>query len=111
VERLEHALKYADRLKQERINRPRKGFVYIIQCHEYVKVGIADKVAIRLSSLQTGCPYELRLLASWRSECAERDESRLHSLWKRYEVRGEWFNVPAGELACVVNATQFNDIF
>ena len=38
-------------------------------------------------------------------------EARLHALWKRYEVRGEWFQVPAGELAAVVNAADFEGIF
>jgi hypothetical protein len=111
MERLEHALKFASKLKHARDNRPHKGHVYILQCHEFVKVGFADKVAIRLAALQVGCPYELRLIASWPSECVERDEARLHCLWKRYELRGEWFNVPAGELACVVNADRFDGIF
>jgi hypothetical protein len=32
-------------------------------------------------------------------------------LWQRYELRGEWFDVPAGELACVLNAETFDSIF
>jgi hypothetical protein len=111
MERLAHALKFASKLKRRRYDRRRKGHVYIIQCHEYVKVEFADKVAIRLSCLQTGCPYELRLVASWESSHVERDEAHLHALWRRYELRGEWFAVPADELACVVNADRFDGIF
>ena len=104
---MDHALKR----QFERENKPSKGFIYVIQCHDFVKVGFADKVAIRLSALQTGCPYKLRLLASWHSDSVQRDEARLHALWRKFEVRGEWFQVPAGELACVINATKFEDIF
>lgn len=107
--RLGHALKFAAKLTRQRPNRP--GFIYLIECHEFVKVGIADDANSRLVQLQVGCPYELRLLASFPTQHAARDEARLHGLWKRYEVRGEWFIVPAGELAWAMNASTFDDIF
>lgn len=111
MDRLKSSLDYAKRRQWERENKPCKGFVYLIQCHNFVKVGYADKVETRLSALQTGCPYELHLLASWPSDSVQSDEARLHALWLKYEVRGEWFQVPAGELACVMSATKFEDIF
>jgi hypothetical protein len=111
MERLGHALRFASKLKRQRDNSNPAGFVYIIQCHEYVKVGHADKLNIRLAALQVGCPYELRIIASWQSRHAKADERRLHELWRRFEVRGEWFNVPAGELAFAINANNFDDLF
>lgn len=111
MDRLKGSLDYALKRQWERENKIAKGFIYLIQCHDFTKVGYADKIAIRLSAFQTGCPYKLRLLASWRSDSVQRDEARLHELWRKYEVRGEWFQVPAGELACVMNATKFEDIF
>ena len=107
--RLAHAIKFAAKLTRQRPDRP--GFIYLIECHEFVKVGIADNPDFRLIQLQVGCPYELRLLASFTTQHTARDEARLHGLWKRYEVRGEWFNVPAGELAWAINAAKFDDIF
>lgn len=89
----------------------RRGFVYIIGCHQYVKVGFAENAEARLLSFQVGNPYELKLLAKFPSNNMVEDEGRLHALWKRYEVRGEWFDVPAGELAFVLTASKFEEIF
>ena len=110
-DRLDHALKYAKELGGVKSAKPRVGFVYIIQCHDFVKVGVASNVAKRMYGLQTGCPYELRLLASWMSRHAIRDERRLHLKWRRYEVRGEWFQVPYGELVAAMNANTFEQVF
>lgn len=110
MERLSHAIKHAAKLKLKR-EKTGHGFIYIIQCHDFVKVGLAIDVEVRLCQLQTGCPYELYLLKSFATQSMERDEQRLHELWKRYEIRGEWFQVPAGELAFVINADCFEDIF
>lgn len=63
-----------------------------------MKIGFTDKVAIRLSTLQTGCPYELKLIHAITTDNMEWDEERLHKHWLRYEVRGEWFRLPDGEL-------------
>jgi hypothetical protein len=108
-DRLEHAVEYARKLKSDRSDKP--GFVYLIECHDFVKAGYADNVQVRLCALQTGNPYELRLLKAFQTDHMIRDEARIHALWKRYEVRGEWFQVPAGELAAVVNAESFEGIF
>lgn len=104
MERLTHAIEHAANLNKIRTNKPNSGFVYLIQCHDFVKVGFTDKISIRLSALQTGCPYELKLLKAFPSGFMERDEARLHELWKRYEIRGEWFQIPFGELVAVINS-------
>lgn len=70
------------------------GFVYIIKCHDLVKIGIAASVESRLSSLQTGNPYTLEVLNSFASREPELDERRLHSRFAKYHVRGEWFRIP-----------------
>lgn len=105
MDRLEHALKYVRKPKQSRA-----GFIYLIGCHNFVKVGLADRVVIRLSQLQVGCPYELKLLAMFKTERMQHDEQRLHDLWRHYEVRGEWFQVPAGELAFAMSANTIEEL-
>lgn len=70
------------------------GFVYIIKCHDLVKVGIAASVESRLSSLQTGNPYDLEVINSFASREPALDERRLHSRFAKYHVRGEWFRIP-----------------
>lgn len=106
MDRLEHALKHQAEPKRER-----GGFIYIIQCRDFVKVGIANEPSFRLMELQVGCPYELKLLAAFKTDNANRDEKRLHAEWKRYALRGEWFQVPFGELVSAINAETFDGIF
>jgi hypothetical protein len=101
-DRLAHALTYAAKLQQDRADR--RGFIYIIQCHNLVKVGIANSPKARLIELQVGCPYTLKLLKAFPTQRAATDEKRFHKQWKAFELRGEWFDVPFGELACVINA-------
>ncbi len=108
--RLQNAINYAVKSELKRKKR-RPSFIYLIACHDFVKVGIADNPKFRLGSLQVGCPYDLKMLATFRvSNCMEA-EARLHAIWKRYEIRGEWFRVPPSELAHAVNAKRFEDIF
>lgn len=74
-------------------------FVYFIQCgHDKkppVKVGVASNIDKRLKSLQTGNPYELKLLCS--IECKNTKEAYnlecfIHSELKSRRIRGEWFS-------------------
>lgn len=65
-------------------------WVYFIGCGRGpIKIGVATDVLARLHDLQTGCPYELRLLGKIPgSKAAER---ALHNVFAAFRVRGEWF--------------------
>src|SRR3990172_105680 len=60
---------------------------------EYVKIGVTagTKKAGRLSSLQTGCPFELVIVA--QADWPHHQERIIHRYLKRHglHVRGEWF--------------------
>ena len=63
----------------------------------YYKIGHANDLERRVTSMQTANPRELVILFElgpflFRDE-AEDIESQLHSLLSRYWVRGEWFSV------------------
>ncbi len=105
MDRLEHALKYVAKRKPAKA-----GFIYFIQCHEFIKVGFTDKVAIRLSSLQTGCPYELKLIHSIASKDMEVEESLIHKRWQCYEIRGEWFRLPESMLTVIVASETVDEL-
>lgn len=69
-----------------------KSHIYFIQIDTedgYIKIGRTDKPASRLSSLQTGCPYQMRFLLCLEGHPAY--ELRAHEKYKRHRVRGEWF--------------------
>lgn len=73
-------------------------FVYFVQCGEDgpIKIGTAKDLRMRLSSLQIGCPYELRLLGAREGDMLT--ESELHRRFARYRIRGEWFEPSEGLL-------------
>jgi len=67
----------------------------MIECHGFVKIGIAVNVHARLASLQTGSPFKLTLLTSFASGSPQEEEEAIHALLEQYRVRGEWFELPA----------------
>ena len=64
----------------------------------HVKIGITifQRVQWRLSCLQTGNPFEIKI--GFVQECEITDgrsiEERAHRALREYRVRGEWFKVP-----------------
>lgn len=67
------------------------GFIYFIQCQDTgpVKIGYTKNVKRRRNELQTGNPYELKILLSIDgSELWEKD---LHYHFRDLLIRNEWF--------------------
>lgn len=71
-----------------------KGFVYVIHAvgTNRIKIGYSVDPEKRLAQLQTGSPYELRLLAKWPGTIEA--EQRAHQCLTQYRCGGEWFSVP-----------------
>lgn len=60
----------------------------------FFKIGISSDPEARLSSIQTGNPRNLLLVATWRADnelSAKRMEKRLHLGAGRHRTKGEWF--------------------
>lgn len=72
-------------------------YVYFIKCLDdngYIKIGVAQDVKKRLDSLQTGCPYPLKVICAIgcdNREHALATEKRLHRYFGHSRVGGEWF--------------------
>ncbi len=64
--------------------------VYIIECGDYVKIGIAQNAHSRMAALQTGNPYQLKLVADIPGGLAL--EMELHNDFVEYRTSGEWFH-------------------
>lgn len=59
-----------------------------------IKIGVTNNMEKRLEVLQTGNPFKLTVLAV--IECDSREhayhtEGRLHRLFRRCKIRGEWY--------------------
>ena len=91
--RLQSSINGALQIKERR-STTSPGFVYILQCHDYFKIGSAVDPKIRLSLLQTGCPYELFVLRIIPvGNMIERERDLQHA-FRYYHHRREWFKVP-----------------
>lgn len=83
------------------------GFLYFIGINEYVKVGITTDLQQRLSCIQTGSPYEVKLLNHVFVGGNVRDvETSIHAYLKQEgkHVRGEWFNLNMDEIYDLIDS-------
>lgn len=72
----------------------REGFVYVVACHNYIKIGIASDFKARMSVLQVGNPYEIKTVNLFFAQDAKEAERKLHDRFWAYRSRGEWFEMP-----------------
>lgn len=68
-------------------------YVYLINQvgTDLYKIGFASDVNKRLFSLQSGNPYRLRLVQTWRSHDADKLEKWFHRECRTYRKCREWF--------------------
>lgn len=70
--------------------------VYIIECNEHYKIGLANDPKKRIVELQVGNPEALKL--RWKVKyqtrrVAQKVEKEMHVKFKEFRKRGEWFAV------------------
>ena len=85
------------------------GYVYLVHCvgTDLYKIGRSKlNYSARLSSLQTGCPYELSMIHAVHCDAYGRLEKLLHQTFKDKRVRGEWFELSDCEKKSVVSLMQ-----
>jgi hypothetical protein len=68
----------------------------------HVKIGYAQDVWDRLSELQCGNPFELRVLSFLPG--GKEAEAAIHCALDRYRVRGEWFDLGSDPLRMFMDA-------
>jgi hypothetical protein len=78
-------------LPKEPRNRSLRQYVYVIGVRNAgpVKIGVTSNLPGRLSSLQTGYPQKLVVLARLRGD--EADEAKAHAMFEDERLEGEWF--------------------
>ena len=71
-----------------------EGYLYLIHCvgFTYYKIGRTKNLKNRLQMLQTGCPFDLNVIASVGSYNLISNENYLHNLFKNKKARNEWFD-------------------
>jgi hypothetical protein len=70
-------------------------------CTPPIKIGISKNPWVRLSTLQTACPFKVTcfmLFGPFNREEARWHEKSLHEAYAKERAHGEWFNVSADEV-------------
>lgn len=90
-----------------------KGYVYVIGFNEpgIVKIGSATSIGCRLTSLQSGNPFELIVRAAVSVYDIEpiSVEMKAHKLAAKVgrKIRGEWFDIDEDDaLRCIIEAAK-----
>ncbi len=83
------------------------GFVYLLETNGVYKIGKAKDVEVRVKSLQTGTPTELKLVHKIETNDYSRLEKFLHDSLDYRRVRGEWFELSEKEVAKICTISDF----
>lgn len=75
------------------------GYIYIIRCHDRVKIGFTNKPVDRMRVLKTACPYPIEKIAVFAGN--RRVEQFLHIAMSALRRHGEWFEY-AGDVKSLV---------
>lgn len=74
------------------------GYIYIIRCEQYHKIGIAKDPRQRAKGIQTDNPFKIHLVKSRYIVSCRMNERYIHDLLFDKNVRGEWFLLNDGEV-------------
>lgn len=74
---------------------PDRTFVYIAQIHDFVKIGMAANLYVRMSNMQVDSPYPVTVVSHYEvaKELARRIEKYAHVSFAEHRVSGEWFAI------------------
>ena len=71
----------------------KSGYIYFISDGTYVKIGVATDIEKRLRALQIGNSNKLNVIKKIYSDNVYDVEKALHETFKKYRIRGEWYNI------------------
>lgn len=88
-----HSLTYA--------GQPAEGFVYVMECSGFYKIGWSGRPTIRHSHIQTANPVTVTLVGV--IEGSRMDEATWHEAFKDKRMHGEWFSLTEEDVARVLH--------
>lgn len=72
-----------------------RGIVYCVESEGFYKIGVTSYgMRKRLQSIQTGNPFEVKILWVKRTNNTGKYERMIHNQIKDNHVRGEWYAIP-----------------
>lgn len=86
-----------------------KGYLYVVRCEVFYKIGITKNVSSRMSALASSNPFPISVALLFEYDCMQRAadaEFQLHFIFNQKRVRGEWFELDRVDLQRIKTATQ-----
>ena len=72
-----------------------RGMVYCVECKGYYKFGVtSNSMKKRLITMQTGNPFDIKLIWVARSNKIREYERQIHKIIRGSHHRGEWYDIP-----------------
>ena len=72
-----------------------RGIVYCVESEGFYKIGVTSYgMRKRLQSIQTGNPFEVKILWVKRTNNTGKYERMIHNQIRYNHVRGEWYAIP-----------------
>ena len=88
----------------EKVRKAKPGFVYLLRCGEFYKIGRAKKWVDRVATFQTIYPHDLEVIHVARCDDMKAEEEALHKAYADRRDKGEWFRLTPDDVAAIVSA-------
>jgi hypothetical protein len=79
---------------QKKSPQRQAGYVYMIDCKEFTKIGFSINPDERMHTMDPYNPYELYLTHTIYTRNMQRAETYLHRKLAKYRCKYEWFRLP-----------------
>lgn len=79
------------------------GYVYLLQCGEYYKIGVSQAPDKRIEQLATPPPFDLEQVCLIETDDMYGLETGLHNRFADKRVRGEWFQLEQADVDYIVS--------
>jgi hypothetical protein len=75
------------------IKKDAKQFLYVMQCKDFIKIGVSKHPEQRIRDLQIGNPFRITLLLKVKYDNSFQIEQTLHKYFNNKNETGEWFSI------------------
>jgi hypothetical protein len=89
---------YKSKRRKEEKPQSKEGFVYILKCGPYYKIGLSQVVDKRVEQLSTIPPFDVELIYTIETDDMYGLESSLHNKFSEKRKNGEWFELEGADL-------------
>lgn len=98
-----------ERTTQTRASKTKEGYVYLIESENgYYKIGKSIDIERRLNQHEMDYPLKLRIIHSFESSNARRDEKKILDAFSQKNLRGEWFQLDECDIAWFKSIEDFS---